>query len=486
MEFLVQHYGYGQVGRWSNISDVGEDVHLGSDMWRFHTSDDRVCIYDKITKVGSKNCHTFFLLGNGTSTFNGVDPVKTYTFGLSFQSDNEIPEEFKNEFYLPANELPKFSSEQYDFTGRDGRSTTDFLKGQTIPRTPVDGYMSFGIVKPEGGSVTSQENWYTGNGSWTYAPYDLGKMDFDGMNDTDGMPMYFDENDTYSPGNVFNSVAYDIIVNSGMSLYDILSKIRNDTLLDDYLADYIVTNGTRPLKINRKRGKAVNDAVFTTQSDIIHAYAGIPGSTYKGGSRAYDGGWIFYNIYVTHSLQYAHDYIDNGTPPPDGYKNTINKDGSKNIDPKFSKPKHKGDSDDPTEPDDKDNSKRDSQTIKLPKENGVSSPSNNWYQLTRSQLHRFIYYFWNDIGKNATDWFNDIQGLYNNLSEAGLGVKYFPCTSNWLYDVDMGQPPTITIGRYSTTFQATQIKSNAKLTKIGSYAIYERYRNFLDYTATRI
>ena len=61
MEFLVQHYGYGQVGRWSNISDVGEDVHLGSDMWRFHTSDDRVCIYDKITKVGSKNCHTFFL-----------------------------------------------------------------------------------------------------------------------------------------------------------------------------------------------------------------------------------------------------------------------------------------------------------------------------------------------------------------------------------------------------------------------------------------
>ena len=480
MEFLVQHYGYGQVGRWSNISNVGEDVHLGSDMWRFHTSDDRVCIYDKTTKVGGKNCHTFFLLGNGTSTFNGVDPVKSYTFGVTIGSDNEIPEDWKNEFYLPANEIPKFSSEQYDFTGRGGHSTTDFFKRQTIPRTPVDGYMSFGIVKPEGGSVTSQENWYTGNGSWTYAPYDLGKMNFDGMNDTDGMPMYFDENDTYSPGNVFNSVAYDIIVKSGMSLYDIVSKIRNDTLLDDYLADYIVTNKTRPLKINRKRGKAVNDAVFTTQSDIIHAYAGIPGSTYKGGSRAYDGGWIFYNIYVTHSLQYAHDYIDNGTPPPDGYKNTINTNGSKNIDPKFSKPKDKGDSDDPTEPDDKDNSKRDSQTIKLPKENGVSSPSNNWYQMTRSQLHRFIYYFWNDIGKNTADWFNDIQGLYNNLSEAVLGVKYFPCTSNWLYDVDPGQPPTITIGRYSTTFQATQIKSNSKLTKIGSYSIYERYNNFLD------
>ena len=48
MEFLVQHYGFGQVGRWSNTNGVGEDVHLGSKMWRFHTSEERVCIYDKI------------------------------------------------------------------------------------------------------------------------------------------------------------------------------------------------------------------------------------------------------------------------------------------------------------------------------------------------------------------------------------------------------------------------------------------------------
>ena len=486
MEFLIQHYGYGQVGRWSNVNGVGEDVHLGSDMWRFHTSEERVCIYDRITKVGSKNCHTFFLIGNGTGTFDGTDPVKSYTFGGTVKLDNDIPDVWKNQFYLPANEIPEVTTTQFNFSGRNGRSVTDFIKGQTIPRTPVDGYMSFGIVKPDGGSVTSPGKWYTGNGSWTYAPYDLGKMNFYGMNDTDGMPMYFDENDNYSPGNVFNNIAYKIIVDSGMSLYDIASKIRNDTLLDDYLADYIVGNGTRPNLINRASGKAVNEADFTTAEQAIYAYAGIPGSTYKGGSRAFDGGWIFYDIYVTQSLEYAHGYIDNGTPPPDGYKNTINPDGSKNIDPKFSKPKDKGENDDPTEPDDKDNSKRDSQTIKLPKENGVSSPSNNWYQMTKEQLHRFIYYFWNDIGKNVTDWFNDILGLYNNLSEAVLGVKYFPCTSAWLYEVDTGQPPFITIGRYTCNFQATQIKSNAKLTKIGSYGIYERYKNFLDYTATRI
>ena len=44
MEFLVQHYGYGQVGRLSNVNGVAEDVHLGSDMWRFYTSEERVCI----------------------------------------------------------------------------------------------------------------------------------------------------------------------------------------------------------------------------------------------------------------------------------------------------------------------------------------------------------------------------------------------------------------------------------------------------------
>ena len=211
--------------------------------------------------------------------------------------------------------------------------------------------------------------------------------------DTLGLPMYYDETDSYDPGNVFNSVAYDIVVNSGLSLAQIIDKIRTDTLLDGYLADFIAGNGVTPNEIVRNSSKPVNNATFKTYNGMIYSYAGIPGLTYKGGNRAYDGGWIFYNIYVTKSLKYAQDYIDNGTVPPDAYNNKINTDGSKNIDPKFSKPKGKGDSDDPTEPDDKDNSKRDSQTIKLPKENGVSSPSNNWYQMTKAQLHRFIYYF---------------------------------------------------------------------------------------------
>lgn len=487
MDFFVQHYGPGQIGRFARSDGThGESVNFSSTMYKMRTSSDRVCLYDKITKVGSKECHTFFLLGNGSDTFVGATTPTVNRFSGNVYSDEKYPDSWKNIFYLQSAEIPT-TEPIYDFAGLGGVGATDFKKGKTLPREPIDGYFSFGIIKPEGGKVTSPGAWYERNGSWTYAPDDLSKMNFNTNEpDTLGLPMYYDETDTYNPGNVFNSIAYDIVVNSGLSLAQIIDNIRSDTLLDDYLADYIVGNGVVPNGIKRNNSSSVNNATFNTYNGMIYSYAGIPGLTYKGGNRAYDGGWIFYNIYVTQSLKYAQDYIDNGTPPPDAYKNTINTDGSKNIDPKFSTPKEKGDNDDPTEPDDKDNSKRDSQTIKLPKENGVSSPSNNWYQMTREQLHRFIYYFWNDIGKNVTDWFNDIQGLYNNLSEAVLGVKYFPCASSWLYDVEAGQPPFITIGRYNTNFQATQIKSNAKLTKIGSYAIYERYKNFLDYTATRI
>lgn len=484
MEFLTQHYSSGVYGWVTLNGNVYYNLYMHSEMRRLYTSGERACIYDRVETANGKECHTFFLLSNN-ETFDGTDPSATYTFGGTKPLDSDIPASWFNTFYNQAQEIPEVSTSKYSFVGKDGRSMTAFIKGNKIPREPVEGYMCFGIVSPKGETVTSPGKWYRKNGSWTFSNAELNKLQYNKYDDTGGMPLYYDENDQYSPGNVFNSGVYDIIVKSGKSLGELLTETIKGTALDNYLLDYVVGTGTIG-DIDRSQNTPVNNASYTTVDAQTQTYAGIPGLTYKGGNRAYDGGWIFYDIYVTQSLEYAHDYIDNGTPPPDAYKNTINTDGSKNIDPKFSTPKDKGDSDDPTDPDDTDNSKRDSQTIKLPKENGVSSPSNNWYQMTRDQLHRFIYYFWNNIGKDASDWFNDIQGLYNNLSEAVLGVKYFPCTSSWLYDVDSGQPPFITVGRYTCNFQATQIKSNSKLTKIGSYGIYERYKNFLDYTATRI
>lgn len=488
MEFLCQHYSSGVYG-WVTTSTgaVAHNVHLHSDMWRLHTSGERVCIYDRVQVVAGKQCHTFFLIGNDADTFDGVDSGgKSYTFGATAPEDG-IPSSWYNQFYNKASEIPPVSSARYTWTGKEGRSVTDFVKGQTIPHTPIEGYMCWGIIAPKGQDTPSPGKWYTGNGSWTFYNLDsFNRFNFNNYNDIGGLPLFIDNTDTYAPGNIFNNDVYNLITSSNLSIGTLLERSINGTALDDYLLDYIVADSGRLSTINRSKGNPVNDADYSRATDQVQTYAGIPGLTYKGGDRAYDGGWIFYDIYVTQSLEYAQQYVDNGTIPPDGYINKINTDGSKEIDPKFSTPKDTGDSSDPTDPTDADDSKRDDQTVTLPKENGVSSPSNNWYQLSKAQLKRFIYYFWNDVGKNSADWFNDIRGLYNNLSEAVLGVKYFPCSSSWLYDIDTGQPPTITIGRYSTTFQATQISSNTKLTKIGTYPFFEKYKNFLDYTATRI
>lgn len=137
------------------------------------------------------------------------------------------------------------------------------------------------------------------NGSWTYSDIALNKLQYNKYDDTGGLPLYYDENDQYSPGNVFNSGVYDIIVKSGKSLGTLLTETIEGTALDDYLLDYIVGSDSTG-DIDRNQNSPVNTASYSLSSAQIQTYAGIPGLTYKGGNRAYDGGWIF-TTYMLHS-----------------------------------------------------------------------------------------------------------------------------------------------------------------------------------------
>lgn len=97
--FFVQHYGPGQIGRFAGSGgSSGESVTFVSRMHKMRTSSDRVCIYDKITKVGSKNCHTFFLLGNGTDTFVGSTTQTENRFSGTVESGEEYPNSWKIHF----------------------------------------------------------------------------------------------------------------------------------------------------------------------------------------------------------------------------------------------------------------------------------------------------------------------------------------------------------------------------------------------------
>ena len=164
MDFFVQHYGPGHVGRFVASGGIhGESVDFSSKMYKMRVSSDRVCIYDKITKVGSKECHTFFLLGNGSDKFVGSTTPYENRFSGSVHSDEKYPDSWKNKFYLQSAEIPK-ETPIYDFTGLGGAGATDFEIGSTIPREAIDGYLSFGIIKPEGGNVTLPGRWYEKNG----------------------------------------------------------------------------------------------------------------------------------------------------------------------------------------------------------------------------------------------------------------------------------------------------------------------------------
>ena len=153
MEFLVQHYSSGVCGWVTLNGEVHYNLYLHSQMHRLYTSGERACLYDRVERVNGKDCHTFFLLSNN-DTFDGVDQAADYTFGGNKPTDGNMPTSWFNTFYNQAQEIPKVSSTKYSFTGKDGRSVTDFRKGDTIPRTPIEGYMCFGIISPKGETVT--------------------------------------------------------------------------------------------------------------------------------------------------------------------------------------------------------------------------------------------------------------------------------------------------------------------------------------------
>lgn len=285
MEFLTQHYSSGIYGWVTSNGKVSYNLSLCSEMHRLYTSGERACLYDRVERVNGKDCHTYFLLSNN-DTFDGQDPMREYIFSGSKSSDSDTPSSWFNTFYNQAQEIPEVSSTKYSFTGKDGRSMTDFIKGNTIPRTPTEGYMCFGIISPKGESVTTPGKWYRKNGSWSFTDVSLNKLQYGSYDDVGGMPLYFDENDQYQPGNVFNSGVYDIIVKSGKSLAELITETIDGTALDDYLLDYIVGSGT-PGDIDRNQNSPVNTANYSLNSAMIQTYAGIPGLTYKGGTRAY-------------------------------------------------------------------------------------------------------------------------------------------------------------------------------------------------------
>lgn len=153
---------------------------------------------------------------------------------------------------------------------------------------------------------------------------------------------------------------------------------------------------------------------------------------YWEGSFAYH--YTPYNLILTYDLDAAKNYINTGELPGDAFiypfdvdNIPVNADGGTGAD----------DSDgtqDTVDTGDTTWEETDDQSPSAPGQNGQSLTNNNLYWLTSQQLKSFLDWFW-DEATDVTDpseLFEKIQGLYENLSEAIVAVRYMPVRPEWI------------------------------------------------------
>ena len=157
-------------------------------------------------------------------------------------------------------------------------------------------------------------------------------------------------------------------------------------------------------------------------------------NTYQpfNGHMAYE--YTPYNLILTYDLDAAKNYVNTGELPGDAFLYPFDVD---NIPINTDGGTEAGDSDgtqgtvdtgDTTWED------TDDQSPSAPGQNGQSLTNNNLYWLTSQQLKSFLDWFW-DEATDVTDpseLFEKIQGLYENLSEAIVAVRYMPVRPEWI------------------------------------------------------
>ena len=158
----------------------------------------------------------------------------------------------------------------------------------------------------------------------------------------------------------------------------------------------------------------------------------------------------FYNILVTSNEEQANEYINNGTIPDDA-RITDERGNEEKV------------QDDESESTENDGKKADyfiqTPENKHPAQSQLSAGTNFFYKLNTSELTSFMTWFWNDVDLSDI-LFNTVTGLYNNMAECVLSIKYYPLkpTSE---DFFRYKSQGIVMGRFKTDENYTKITSCA-------------------------
>lgn len=188
----------------------------------------------------------------------------------------------------------------------------------------------------------------------------------------------------------------------------------------------------------------------------------------------------FYNILITSDENQGIEYVNNGTIPDDA--RCTNSDGRElSLTDEDDGKESTGDKKDKFIPTTENSN---------PTQSQLSTGTSFFYKMTTAHLKAFITWFWNDVDLGDI-LFNTVTGLYNNMSECVLSVKYFPLSvgSDFFTTTEHG----IVMGRFKTDENYSlinKIKGNGNLCTFDftDYAKYDLYSSksrphaFADYS----
>lgn len=144
-----------------------------------------------------------------------------------------------------------------------------------------------------------------------------------------------------------------------------------------------------------------------------------------------------YNLILTYNLDEAKHYVETGELPSDAFLYPFDVD---NIPVNETGGTGAEDSDGTQDDDttstggDSGGEDTDDQNTEAPTNTPQALTNNNLYWLTSQQLKNFIEWFWTDA-TDVTDpqeLFEKIQGLYSDLSQAIVSVRYMPIDADWI------------------------------------------------------
>lgn len=218
--------------------------------------------------------------------------------------------------------------------------------------------------------------------------------------------------------------------------------------------------------------------------DKFESYSEFAMYDVNGGEKVNNGNGVAipYNLILTKNVQYAQNYLNNGVLPPDAFLYPMDWE---NL-PSYNDDDDGEDGDDDNTPDDTTRDITPNLPV-VPSFTPSMLSNNNYYWLTALELRNFINWYWNDVGEvsDIDDLLAKIEGLYNNLSQAIINIRFMPVEYKWICKLPEGETIPkghIKIAQIEKDGNVDMISPNGKpmVRDIGHIHIPNKYNSFVD------